>query len=133
MSVNVKKNDIQNNTDFNIIIDQDYYNKLIDQLIKYENQYYSSELTDITDTEFDSLYYEAKSIEQQHKDWIRTDSPTKRIMGSINKNDKEVIHNIPCLSLSKAMDFDELKKWLKNLVNLGINKFFVEPYNGLII
>ena len=108
------------------------YNLLIDQLIKYENQYYNSELVDLTDAEFDSLYYEAQFIEQNHKDWIREDSPTKRIMGSINTIDKEVIHKIPCLSLAKAMDFDELKKWFKNLTNLGINEFFVEPkHDGL--
>ena len=122
----------QNNHNDFIDYNQDYYNKLIDQLIKYENQYYSSELIDLTDAEFDSLYYEAKFIEQNHNDWIRSDSPTKRIMGSINKNEKEVHHKIPCLSLAKAMDFDELKKWLKNLVNIGINEFFVEPkHDGL--
>lgn len=108
------------------------YNLLIDQLIKYENQYYNSELVDLTDAEFDSLYYEAQFIEQNHKDWIREDSPTKRVMGSINTTDKEVTHKIPCLSLAKAMNFDELQKWLKNLNNFGINEFFVESkHDGL--
>ena len=111
---------------------QEKYNLLIDQLIKYESQYYNSELVDLTDAEFDSLYYEAQFIEQNHKDWIREDSPTKRVMGSINTIDKEVTHKIPCLSLAKAMNFDELQKWLKNLNNFGINEFFVEPkHDGL--
>ena len=109
------------------MITQDYYNNLINQLIKYENQYYNSDLTDLTDIEFDSLYYEAYNIEQQYNDWIRNDSPTRRIMGKINKDDKEVHHQIPCLSLAKAMNFDDLEAWLKKIVNLGINEFFIEP------
>lgn len=108
------------------------YNQLIDQLIKYENQYYNQDFSEITDAEFDSLYFEAKTIEDLHKDWIRSDSPIKRIMGNYTKGLKEVQHKVPLLSLGKAMDFNELKQWINSLVNQDIYDFFVEPkHDGL--
>ena len=111
---------------------QEKYNLLIDQLIKYEDQYYNQDFSEITDAEFDSLYFEAKTIEELHNDWIRIDSPIKRIMGKSIGKLKEVKHTIPLLSLGKVMNFDELKKWLLNLYNLNINQFFVEcKHDGL--
>lgn len=111
---------------------QDKYNRLIDQLIKYEDQYYNQDLTEISDAEFDSLYFEAKTIENLHKEWIREDSPIKRIMGKATKGLKEVKHKVPLLSLSKAMDFEELKQWLISLQANGINQFYVEcKHDGL--
>ena len=81
------------------------YDKLIDKLKQYEDQYYSADST-VSDGEFDSLYQQALKIERLHPTWLRNDSPTQRVM---SPNALQTIkHKIPCLSLGKVMTFDEL-------------------------
>lgn len=108
---------------------QEYYNKLIDNLLKYADQYYNGDGSDISDAEFDTLYIEASQIELAHPEWMRADSPTKQVMGAPMVGLKEVYHNPPMLSLGKVMNYDELKTWLQSL---GTADLYIEcKHDGL--
>ena len=113
-------------------VTKQYYNQLIDNLIKYEDQYYNKNVSEISDAEFDSLYNEALSIEKQYADWVRIDSPTRKVMGAATKSLKEITHDVPMLSLSKAMDFEELYSEIKKMHEAGSRHFFIEcKHDGL--
>ena len=113
-------------------ITREYYNQLVDNLIKYEDQYYNKDDSEISDSEFDSLYNEALQIEKQHKDWIRIDSPTRKVMGAPTKGLQEIVHDVPMLSLGKAMDMDELYNEIRKMYNAGSRHFFIEcKHDGL--
>ena len=114
------------------LITKAYYNRLIDQLKKYEDQYYNQNESEISDSVFDSLYREAAKIEKIHPNWIRKDSPINSVMGSPTEGLSKIIHDPPMLSLSKAMDYNELKEWLLKLVNKGYNNYIIEcKHDGL--
>ena len=116
-----------------MLITKDYYNQLIDKLLIYAEHYYQGN-PDVTDAIFDSLLLEAETIEKEHPKWIRKDSPTSNVMGDLTPGFAKVYHNPAMLSLSKSMDYNELKTWLLKLLNKGYNDFIVEcKHDGLAI
>ena len=109
------------------MVTQDTYNQLIDSLLKYEDAYYNKDNAIISDAEFDSLLLEAKALERRFPHWKREDSPVNRIMGQATPNLRKVVHSIPLLSLSKAMDKDELRQWLVKIKQYNITNIYSEP------
>ena len=55
-------------------ITKKYYNQLIDKLLFHAKQYYEENESEISDAEFDSLFTQAKEIEQKYPEWRREDS-----------------------------------------------------------
>ena len=83
--------------------------KLTDQINYHNIQYYAHDKPIISDSNYDVLFRELQSLELQYPDFICSDSPTQRV-GSVplDKFD-QVNHRIPLLSLSNAMNSDELE------------------------
>lgn len=109
-----------------------YYNQLIDKLILHAKQYYEENESEISDAEFDSLFAQAKEIEQKHPEWRREDSPIENVMGNPSSVLQKVTHNPPMLSLDKIMDFDELKVYLKKIAKYQKETIITEcKHDGL--
>ena len=83
--------------------------KLTDKINYHNMQYYAHDNPIISDSDYDVLFRELQSLESQYPDFICSDSPTQRV-GSVplDKFD-QVTHRIPLLSLSNAMNSDELE------------------------
>jgi DNA ligase (NAD+) len=89
----------------------------IDELIKkinfYNEQYYQNSISEISDFEFDSLLVQLKNLEIQYPEFLRDDSPTHRVGGTISQGFVSVKHKYPMLSLGNTYneqdlaDFDE--------------------------
>jgi DNA ligase (NAD+) len=89
----------------------------IDELIKkinfYNEQYYQNSISEISDFEFDSLLVQLKNLETQYPEFLRDDSPTHRVGGTISQGFVSVKHKYPMLSLGNTYneqdlaDFDE--------------------------
>jgi DNA ligase (NAD+) len=71
--------------------------------------YYVEARPEISDREYDVLYGELKSIEEQFPQFVTPDSPTQRVGGEPLKEFRHVRHAVPMLSLEKAEDLRELK------------------------
>jgi DNA ligase (NAD+) len=81
--------------------------------------YHALDAPEVPDAEFDRLFKELKSIEQQHPEVVTPDSPTQRVGSEPLSGFNQVRHELPMLSLDNAfdqadlMDFDRrVKGWL---------------------
>lgn len=84
-------------------------NELTDKLNYYSYQYYQGEGSDISDFEFDQLLLELGQLEQAYPAFVREDSPTHRVGGTISKAFESVTHRFPMLSLGNTYNAQELE------------------------
>ena len=87
-------------------------NYLIDTLNKASEAYYNSEPI-ISDYEWDKMYDELKSLEEQ-TGIIYNNSPTQNVGYTVAEDLEEVVHNHPMLSLDKTKSIDELRDFAGN-------------------
>jgi len=94
----------------------------VDELRKQINHhnylYYVLDSPEIPDAEFDKLFRELQALEHQHPDLITPDSPTQRVGAKPLKEFGEIQHRIPMLSLSNAMDEDEVRSFGRRVAEL---------------
>lgn len=99
----------------------DRMNEIIDLLNKYAYEYYTLDKPTVDDAEYDRLMQELIKIESSHPEWIRDDSPTRKIGGEVIDEFVKVTHEVPMFSLGNVfneeeiLEFDErIKKVFKN-------------------
>lgn len=121
-------------------------NKIKERLKKLKNKinlanhnYYVLDNPDITDHEYDDLFRELISLENEYPDFITDDSPSKRIGAKPLSKFESVKHRMQMLSLNNVFYSSDLTLYIDRLVknlNLKSNniKFSVEPkLDGLAI
>ena len=84
--------------------------------IKYHNQkYYEEDAPEITDYEYDSMLRELKKLELQYPELVTLESPTKRVGGKAKRELKQVVHNVPMLSLDDRFSRDEVADFITKI------------------
>lgn len=68
----------------------------------YDYNYYVLDAPTVPDSEYDRLFFELLTLEQQHPEFITTDSPTQRVSGQPLDTFKQIQHRVPMLSLGNA-------------------------------
>ena len=86
--------------------------ELIDKL-NYYTKLYDEGHPEITDQEWDNLYFELKKMEEK-TGIVYPDSPTQSISFEVLNTLEKVEHNHPMLSLDKTKDMNEVYKFLGN-------------------
>lgn len=94
----------------NKIISKSAAKKRIKELsneLEHHNQlYYLENKPVISDSEFDILLKELKSLEATYPDLIQPDSPTQRVGGTVAEGFKSVPHRVPMMSIDNISDED---------------------------
>ena len=108
------------------------------QQINHDNhQYHTLDQPGISDAEFDRLFRDLKALEQEHPDLVSDDSPTQRVGATPLSEFGSITHRIPMLSLSNAMDADEIEQFHEQTQKgLGVKKinYVAEPkLDGLAV
>ena len=85
----------------------------------HEWKYYVQSDPVLTDTEYDRLYNQLKSIESAHPDLITPDSPTQRVASDLNPEMDAVPHIVSMLSLDNAYNGEDLKKFDEQIRKLA--------------
>jgi DNA ligase (NAD+) len=89
------------------------------QQINYHNyRYHVLDSPVISDAEYDGLMRELKALEAQHPALVTADSPTGRVGGEPLDRFEKLPHPAPILSLSNAMNADELRAWRERTARL---------------
>lgn len=83
--------------------------KLREEIRHHEDLYYVQDNPTISDVEYDALLEKLNRLEQQHPEFITTDSPTQRVGGRPAEGFSEVVHRRPMLSLDNSYNIDELR------------------------
>lgn len=89
--------------------EQKRIDELVELLNEYGYQYHVLSQPTVSDAEYDRLYHELEVLESQFPDRVRPDSPTRRVGGAVLEGFETVTHAVPMLSLSNAMNGDELR------------------------
>lgn len=99
---------------------------LYTEVERHIDLYYVQNNPEISDSEFDSLITELKNLEEKYPQYRRDNSPTERVNGIADENTfVKVTHEVPMLSLAKAMDIDEVNVWLAGKPE--VDEFSIEP------
>jgi len=82
-------------------------------------EYHVLDRPTISDREYDQLYRELLTLEEQYPTLRTADSPTQRVGAEPATQLAKHTHLVPMLSLGNAFDEGELEDWEKRIVRLG--------------
>jgi DNA ligase (NAD+) len=85
-------------------------------LLKHQYLYYVKAQPEISDLEYDRLFDELVTLENEYPQLADVNSPTKRVGSDLDNTFPERRHTVPVLSLDKEYSTDELAKWLEKTV-----------------
>ena len=74
-------------------------------------EYYVLDRPEISDLEYDRMFRELQTLEEQHAELRTLDSPTQRVGAPPQGQLAKHAHLIPMISLGNAFDDDELREW----------------------
>src|SRR3990172_4649802 len=123
-------------------IDQDNLKQKLDRLrqeINFHNyRYHVQDSPVISDYEFDQLMQRLRQIEEDHPEWITSDSPTRRAGASPAEKFVKVRHPAPILSLGNAFSAEDLLAWYERILKIDerviSTDYIVEPkIDGLTV
>jgi len=73
-------------------------------LHRYAHAYYTLDAPEVPDAEYDRLFVQLQSIENQHPALLTADSPTQRVGGAVLPEFSTVRHQVPMLSIRTETD-----------------------------
>ena len=92
---------------------------LIQKINEHNYQYYVLDDPTLSDKEYDKIFRELESLEQQFPQLQKNNSPTQRVGSPVKSGFKSYEHKIPMLSLANALNEKEIlefyariSKWL---------------------
>ena len=97
---------------------------------EHNYRYYVLDSPIISDAEYDNLFQELKTLEEQYPEFITPDSPTQRVGGQVLSVFRSVPHSKPVLSLSNAFSEGEIREFdrrVKQLAGGAEVDYVVEP------
>ncbi len=101
--------------------------ELISEIDKHNYNYYVLDNPTISDSEYDKLYYSLVDLEKE-TGIILPNSPTQRVGGDVLDKFEKKRHVVPLYSLSKVRDFDDLTKWVHDMLKLSPHTKFALEY-----
>ena len=114
--------------------------KLRKSISHHQYRYYVVDDPEISDAEFDTLFRELQSLEEQHPELRDPNSPTVRVGGAVAERFAKVQHQVPVLSLANASGEEDLHRWRERLLRLLPEEeqarlaYVVEPkFDGLTV
>lgn len=93
----------------------------------HSRKYYVEDSPEISDFEYDKLFYELKALEDAHPEYDDPNSPTKRVGGMALSKFEKITHAVPLKSLTDVFSYEELRNFCNKLeVEYGSLEYSVE-------
>ncbi len=89
--------------------------ELTDLLNYHSRKYYEDDAPEISDFEYDKLLRELETLEAEHPELRRADSPTQRVGGAVLSQFESVEHTVPMESLQDAFNENEILDFNKRV------------------
>lgn len=100
--------------------------RLSSLLRKYNHQYHVLNQPTVSDLEYDRLFDTLGSLENEHQDLKKPDSPSHRVGSDLTTDLPGSHHSIPVLSLDKAYTSTDIMAWIgKTIKSAGSELSFV--------
>ena len=101
--------------------------KLREKIEYYSRKYYVEDSPEISDFEFDRMFYELKALEDEHPEYYDPTSPTVRVGGKALDKFEKRTHTYPLKSLTDVFSYDELRAFINKLeADFGKLEYSVE-------
>ncbi|MEQ7221297.1 NAD-dependent DNA ligase LigA [Vagococcus fluvialis] len=110
--------------------------ELNQQLAEWAHAYYVKDAPKVEDSEYDKVYHELVSLEQEHPELISNNSITQRVGGDILSGFSKVTHKVPMMSLNNAFNKNDLidfENRIKKLTSMPISYMVELKIDGLAI
>lgn len=104
---------------------KDRINELVDIINEADYNYHTLDKPTITDQEYDKYIRELYNLEEKYPEYIREDSPTKRVGSGVLNEFSKITHNIPMMSLSNVFNEEEVRYFDEKIKKEGINPKYV--------
>jgi len=119
-------------------LDKTAYLELKDSLNFHNYRYHVLDNPVISDSEFDRMLLELRTMEEQHPEWVTDDSPTQRSGAPPADRFERITHPEPILSLANAFNHQDVEKWYERVKKLDErvehSSFVLEPkIDGLTV
>lgn len=79
----------------------------------HSKKYYIDDAPEISDFEYDEMFYRLVKLENENPDLASANSPTKRVGGAVLDKFEKVAHKVRMGSLRDVFDFDELNDFIE--------------------
>ncbi|MBT0810700.1 NAD-dependent DNA ligase LigA [Litoribacter ruber] len=116
---------------------KDRITALSEQINYHNHLYYQEDRTEISDFEFDQLLEELIALETEFPEFLKEDSPSQRVGGTITKDFETVGHRYKMLSLGNTYSEEELKAFdervAKGLGHRNYSYFCELKFDGVAI
>ncbi len=99
--------------------------ELVQILTEANYNYHVLDNPTITDQEFDKYLRELFILEEKYPEYIRDDSPTHHVGGTIIDEFKKVVHSIPMISLGNVFNNEEIRSFDNKIKKEGITPEYV--------
>ncbi len=86
--------------------------QLRETLAYHQKKYYEDDAPELSDAEYDRMFYELAALERDNPSLDSPDSPTKRVGGRASEKFEKVTHAVQMGSLTDVFSFDELRAFL---------------------
>ena len=94
--------------------------ELVDIITEADYNYHTLDNPTISDQEYDKYLRELFDLEEQYPEYIREDSPTRRVGGKVLDEFKKITHKIPMMSLSNVFNESEIRDFDERIRKEGI-------------
>lgn len=96
--------------------------ELRDLLTRADRAYYVEAAPFMTDSEYDALLRELKSLEESHPEFFDPSSPTQRLGDRPVEGFVTVPHAVPMMSIDNTYSIEDLRAWFRRVVKgLGLD------------
>lgn len=100
--------------------------KELTEIIEKANyDYYVLANPTLTNQEWDSYLRELENLEKDYPEFLKPDSPTQRVGGTVIDKFKKIRHSIPMLSLPDIFDTDDIKAFDERIRKSGFEPEYV--------
>ncbi len=103
----------------------DRINELVEILNEANYNYHVLDNPTITDQEYDKYLRELIDLEREYPEYVRDDSPTKRIGGEVMDGFSKHTHKIPMFSLSNVFNEEEIRDFDSRIRKEGFTPEYV--------
>ena len=99
---------------------------LREQLRYHGDRYYNQDNPEISDYDYDQLSLRLRKLEQENPQFIKADSPTQKVGGSVKREAGVLVkHNVPMLSLQDVFQKEEVISFVEKIQKERPNTVFV--------
>ncbi|MAF32248.1 MAG: DNA ligase (NAD(+)) LigA [Magnetococcales bacterium] len=89
--------------------------QLTQEVLHHNKLYHTHDEPEISDAEYDQLFHELKSLEEEFPHLKQANSPTDQVGASVKNTFKSVPHNVPMLSLGNCFNEEDVQDFVKRI------------------